>query len=189
MPIEKDFTTVEDVIEPQVSWTSPPLLDRYTLCVVQDGGAELTVPLTWYRQRDPGDTASSIKETPDSPHTTPSFFRNPSQRQQLRAVTSAATAAAKRSAHPMPASANEKEKSHQMRREWDKQVNKLGKQLMIAMGYRGLNRDNRLNEWCAWLGVKLTYIGLSNNSYSKLPGVVPTGAVGDIDLCGNGLED
>ncbi|KAF4743501.1 hypothetical protein FOZ63_015464, partial [Perkinsus olseni] len=37
MPIEKDFTTVEDVIEPQVSWTSPPLLDRYTLCVVQDG--------------------------------------------------------------------------------------------------------------------------------------------------------
>ncbi|KAF4705526.1 hypothetical protein FOZ62_012893, partial [Perkinsus olseni] len=109
--------------------------------------------------------------------------------QQLRAVTSAATAAAKRSAHPMPASANEKEKSHQMRREWDKQVNKLGKQLMIAMGYRGLNRDNRLNEWCAWLGVKLTYIGLSNNSYSKLPGVVPTGAVGDIDLCGNGLED
>ncbi|KAF4695422.1 hypothetical protein FOZ60_004913 [Perkinsus olseni] len=80
MPIEKDFTTVEDVIEPQVSWTSPPLLDRYTLCVVQDGGAELTVPLTWYRQRDPGDTASSIKETPDSPHTTPSFFRNPSQR-------------------------------------------------------------------------------------------------------------
>ncbi|KAF4695423.1 hypothetical protein FOZ60_004914 [Perkinsus olseni] len=109
--------------------------------------------------------------------------------QQLRAVTSAATAAAKRSAHPMPAAANEKEKSHQMRREWDKQVNKLGKQLMIAMGYRGLNRDNRLNEWCAWLGVKLTYIGLSNNSYSKLPGVVPTGAVGDIDLCGNGLED
>ncbi|EER20119.1 hypothetical protein Pmar_PMAR026709 [Perkinsus marinus ATCC 50983] len=57
------------------------------------------------------------------------------------------------------------------------------------MGYRGLNRDNRLSDWCAWLGVKLTYIGLSNNSYSKLPGVVPTGAVGDIDLCGNGLED
>ncbi|KAF4684366.1 hypothetical protein FOZ60_007917 [Perkinsus olseni] len=279
MPIEKDFTTVEDVIEPQVSWTSPPLLDRYTLCVVQDGGAELTVPMTWYRERDPGDTASSMKETPDSPHTTPSVLPQPVPEvpvntpgkfdprfievcdhdgrgsqyqhwlthgciwksglictmdqersdaevsgvgvvvfslaeidifslgevhivrmgyvlvvrdciaQQLRAVTSAATAAAKRSAHPMPAAANEKEKSHQMRREWDKQVNKLGKQLMIAMGYRGLNRDNRLNEWCAWLGVKLTYIGLSNNSYSKLPGVVPTGAVGDIDLCGNGLED
>ncbi|KAF4744327.1 hypothetical protein FOZ62_008719, partial [Perkinsus olseni] len=251
MPIEKDFTTVEDVIEPQVSWTSPPLLDRYTLCVVQDGGAELTVPMTWYRERDPGDTASSMKETPDSPHTTPSVLPQPvpevpvntpgkfdprfievcdhdgrgsqyqhwlthgciwesglictmdqehsrpsclqpnSSRataaaaattggpyspngiraassprsshaspanaggdstlaralaavnaggpgggqsnqaitqhllQQLRAVTSAATAAAKRSAHPLPAAANEKEKSHQMRREWDKQVNKL----------------------------------------------------------------
>ncbi|EER15983.1 hypothetical protein Pmar_PMAR003444 [Perkinsus marinus ATCC 50983] len=171
-PCEEDFSnSVEDTIVPQVMWVSPPLLDRYTLCVVQDGGAELTVPMTWYRQRDSGDASVCSKE------------------QQLRAVTSAATAAAKRSTHPMPVASSEKEKSHQMRREWDKQVNKLGKQLMIAMGYRGLDKDNRLSEWCAWLGVKLTYIGLSNNSYSKLPGVVPTGAVGDIDLCGNGLED
>ncbi|KAF4677076.1 hypothetical protein FOL47_003527 [Perkinsus chesapeaki] len=309
----EDLSAADDAIEPEVLWTSPRLLDRYTLCVVQDGGAEHTVPMSWYRERSPGDASKFSKETPDSPraatnvlptpipevpinmpgkydprfievcdhdgresqfqhwlehgciwktglvctmdqeHSRPSCLQPNSSRaaaaaigggpfspnglrsggsprstraspanaggdstlaralaavnaggpgggqsnqaitqhllQQLRAVTSAATAAAKRSAHPMPVATSEREKSHQMRRDWDKQVNKLGKQLMVAMGYRELDRENRLNEWCAWLGVKLTYIGLSNNSYSKLPGVVPTGAVGDIDLCGNGLED
>lgn len=77
---EEDFSnSVEDTIVPQVAvdslyclvvtlgavqvmWVSPPLLDRYTLCVVQDGGAELKVPMTWYRQRDSGDASVCSKE-------------------------------------------------------------------------------------------------------------------------------